>query len=330
MAVESVRVANLRDDLPFGAKVLGVTRDNLKEASTRALIKQAFDDRGVLVFEDVEQSPLMQLAISDVLGQLKDHPVAAVSRTDQDLAPGVIDLNSDPNDRVTVEVDGKRLANWLPWHFDHAYNNELNRAGVLRPISIAPEGGLTGFADGIDLYKSLPADLRRKIDGLNVIYHLGVMIPNMRFGKPATLRDVHNCAEGIRVEEEAKKVPRAIHPAVWTRNTGEKVFHVGMLHAVGIEGHEDPEGDALLESVCQHIARNPRVYYHQWKLGQMLTWDNWRVLHCVTGCDPAYPRRMHRTTIKGDYGLGHFEKQPPAASRPWQGTLSSKQPRGGL
>jgi taurine dioxygenase len=307
MPVGNFSVVSLRDDLPFGGRVLGLTKDNLKDEQSRALLRQAFEERGVLVFEGVEQSPQMQLAISDVLGQLKDHPVAAVSRTDKSLAPGVIDLNSDPNDRVTVEVDGKRLANWLPWHFDHAYNNELNRAGVLRPIDIAPEGGLTGFADGIDLYNSLPPALRARIDGRNIIYHLGVMIPNMRFGRPATLRDVRNCAEGLRVEEEAKKVPRAIHPAVWTRSTGEKVFHVGMLHAVGIEGQEDSEGNELLEAVCQHIVANPRIYYHQWKLGQMLTWDNWRVLHCVTGCDPGYPRRMHRTTIKGDYGLGHFE-----------------------
>jgi taurine dioxygenase len=30
-------------------------------------------------------------------------------------------------------------------------------------------------------------------------------------------------------------------------------------------------------------------------------------LHAVEGCDPKYERRMQRTTIKGDYGLGHFE-----------------------
>ena len=39
----------------------------------------------------------------------------------------------------------------------------------------------------------------------------------------------------------------------------------------------------------------------------MLIWDNWRMLHAVSGVDPAYARRMHRTTIKGDYGLGYFE-----------------------
>ena len=48
-------------------------------------------------------------------------------------------------------------------------------------------------------------------------------------------------------------------------------------------------------------------YLHQWKRTEMLIWDNWRMLHSVTGCDPKYSRRMQRTTIKGDYGLGYFE-----------------------
>ena len=39
----------------------------------------------------------------------------------------------------------------------------------------------------------------------------------------------------------------------------------------------------------------------------MVIWDNHRMLHAVEGCDPTYERRMHRTTITGDYGLGRFE-----------------------
>ena len=49
------------------------------------------------------------------------------------------------------------------------------------------------------------------------------------------------------------------------------------------------------------------AYWHEWKLTDMLIWDNSRVLHAVEGCDPKYPRRVHRTTIRGDYGLGRFE-----------------------
>ena len=63
----------------------------------------------------------------------------------------------------------------------------------------------------------------------------------------------------------------------------------------------------LLDAVCLAIAAFPRAYCHRWQPRQMLTWDNWRMLHCVTGTDPGNVRRMHRTTIRGDNGLGYFE-----------------------
>jgi len=105
---------------------------------------------------------------------------------------------------------------------------------------------------------------------------------------------------------------RSIHPAVWTRPSGEKVLHVSLLHTDGLEGREDAQGDALLEEICQAINASAQAYRHQWQPGTMLVWDNWRVLHSVTGTDPKYPRRLFRTTIQGDYGLGRFEEDAAA------------------
>lgn len=63
-----------------------------------------------------------------------------------------------------VEIDGARLAAWLSWRYDHCYNDELNRAGVLRAIDVPPEGGMTGFADDVDLCRSLSPDLLEAIE----------------------------------------------------------------------------------------------------------------------------------------------------------------------
>jgi taurine dioxygenase len=316
MAGAGVSFLDLRDDLPFGARVRGVTHEAVQDAAVCADIRASFEDRGLLLFEDVEQTPEMQLAISRVIGELKDHPVPSVSRANEGLAAGVIDLRSDPEDgQIVLEIEGGLVHNWLPWHFDHAYNDELNRAGVLRPVVIAPSGGTTGFADGVDLYRRLSPELREQIEGRKVIYHLAYLITNLKFGRPPGMRVVRTSEESERVEAEGWTKPRALHPAVWTRQSGEKVLHVGALHAVGLEGLEDVAwADELLEKVCQEVRANPAAYYHAWKPGQMLTWDNWRFLHCVTGTDPKNARRMHRTTVKGDYGLGAFERRPEAVA----------------
>ena len=109
------------------------------------------------------------------------------------------------------------------------------------------------------------------------------------------------------MNEYAKTLPRALHPAVWTRDDGRKVMHVSPWMAEGISGQETPEGDALLEAVCQEVYGKARSYFHHWKPTDMLIWDNWRMVHAVEGCDAKYERRTLRTTIKGDYGLGYFE-----------------------
>jgi taurine dioxygenase len=301
-----IKVKPLQEDLSFGVRIGGVTRDLLQDPAVRAEIVDLFEAKGMIVFEDVEPSGEMHLALSDVFGPLKEHPNKAVTRVDGGL-PGVIDMQVKAGEGGVVELNGRRLSSWLPWHFDHCYNNELNRAGVLRAIDIAPEGGLTGFCDGVDLYKALSPELRARIEGRNVLYRLDVDYATMRFGRPQGLVEVVRKPSAQAVMDAAKDSPRAVHPAVWTRRSGEKVLHVSPWMSQGIQDEETADGEALLEAVCQEINAKAQAYFHRWNLTDMLIWDNWRMLHSVSGMDPGYSRRMQRTTIKGDYGLGFFE-----------------------
>ena len=305
-----IRISDLGEDHSFGSRVDGVTWDNLYDAGLRSDLVQLFEDRGVIVFENMEPSSKMQVELSKVFGPLKDHPTKTVPRAADDLEQGVIDMHYTPDQfdgslhGITV-VEGKPLIAFIPWHFDHTYNDELNRAGVLRAAVPAPVGGRTGFADGIELYKAFDPDLLARMEGLNAIYTLDTRLTQMRFGRTFEIKG--DLPYVVPTVEEARIFPRAIHPMVWTRADGRKVVHVSGFSAVGIEHHEDSEGEALFEEVCQEVNRKAHGYFHDWKPTDMVIWDNWRVLHSVEGCDPKYERRMHRTTIKGDYGLGYFE-----------------------
>lgn len=303
----SITIRPLREDLPYGARISGVTREVLGEEGLRQQIFDVFEDRGMIVFENVEQTGEMQVLVSEIIGPLKEHPIKTVQRADAGMVPGVIVISNDPKaDRTVVEVGGKILTTWQPWHFDHCYNNELNRAGVLRAIQIPPEGGLTGFADGIDLYNAFSPTLREAIEGENIVYALGsLLLQNARFCLPKDFKLIDPGSNGIL--ELSKTIPRAVHPAVWTRSSGEKVLHVTGWGAEGIEGREQADGDELLQAVCEEIEARVNPYFHQWQPGDMVAWDNWRMLHRGCGVDPKYPRVLHRTTIKGDYGLGYWE-----------------------
>jgi taurine dioxygenase len=313
--VAGITVRNLRDDLNFGARIDGVTWETLADESVRAEIRRVFEARGMIVFENMEPSSKMQVELSKVFGPLKDHPTKTTPRDgdSEDYAEGVIDMHHVPSDDPAnvdglVEIDGQRLARFSPWHFDHCYNDELNYCGVLRAPINAPVGGRTGFMDGIEQYKRFPQDLRDRLETLKIIYTLDTRLSKMRFG--VNFKPLGELAMTKELLKEVAIFPRAMHPAVWTRKTGEKVLHVGPWMAVGVEHHEDAEGEAFFEEVCQAINKlgeGPCAYWHEWKPTDMVIWDNHRMLHAVEGCDSKYERRTLRTTIKGDYGLGYFE-----------------------
>ena len=50
---------------------------------------------------------------------------------------GVIEMRHGRDEGGAVRVGGEVLSSWLPWHFDHCYNDQLNRAGVLRAVEVS-------------------------------------------------------------------------------------------------------------------------------------------------------------------------------------------------
>jgi taurine dioxygenase len=304
-----IQVGPLKDGLSFGATVSGISWETLKDAGVRRELAEILEDRGLILFEGVERSTPLQVELSQVFGPLENHPLKAIARVDGDNLPGVIDIHVHPDDASIVELNGRQLSCWAPWHFDSAYTKLLCRAGILRALDIPPEGGMTGFVDGIQLYEAVSPELRARFEDLEIVYDPNLLLSNLRFGMPKGWRYVRLDAGGVKLLETTQNAPRSVHPAIWTRPSGERVLHVSWQNAAGIHGRQDAEGDALLESLYQEMAAKMTPYWHQWRPHDMVVFDNWRFIHAISGNDPKYERRMHRTTIEGDYGLGRFEHE---------------------
>lgn len=312
MAGFEVRV--MEEGLPYGARVKGIGWDSLTDEAVRRDLNALFLDKGMIVFEDMEPSSRLQVELGKVFAPLKPPLTSSKRETDNGTEPlSVLDLHYNPGSEVSttngkVEMGGKELAAFSPWHFDHCYNDALNRGAVLRSPIIAPEGGRTGFLDGIALYNAFPRHLRDQLEGRNIIYVFDTRLSRMKFG--ANFRVVVE-PPGSRILAEGARFPRAMQPAIWTRSSGEKVLHVGPWTSVGLEHDETPDGDALLREVCEEINRLGGLkgcgYWHDWKPTDMILWDNWRMIHAVEGVDPNHERRTLRVTLQGDYGLGYFE-----------------------
>jgi taurine dioxygenase len=302
----------LRDDLSFGARVMGIAQGNVRDEAVRRQINDIYERRGLIVFEDVKPSEEMHLAVSDIFGPMRHHAMNATPRVAAGASSSLLDLNCHPGEADVFQVDGQIRAGWVAWHYDACYTSKLYRGGVLRALEIPPAGGMTGFADGIQLYQAISPEIRAKFEQLDIVYEAKLMFMNQRFGLPADYRVISLQQAAIDVLAKSEGAPRAIHPAVWTRATGEKVLHVSPWQAAGIAGHEDAEGDALLEALCQEIYAAMTPYWHSWKHTDLVVWDNWRMIHSVSGHEPEQVRRVQRATIQGDYGLGRFEHEDAA------------------
>jgi taurine dioxygenase len=305
-----ISVRPLSDDLPFGARIGGVTLENSTDENVRREIARVFTERGMILFEGMEPSNATQMAVSRIFGEPQVYALTDVVESSDKVDTGVVGLEYGD----VFEVDGVELVSWLPWHFDACYTDKLNRGGVLRALTIPSEGGLTGFADGIQLYQAIDPELRDRFETLNIVYHTHLMFMNMRFGMPKSYKPVSIRPMIGEMLAATKDAPRSIHPAIWTRETGEKVLHVCPWQAAGIEGMMNAEGDALFEALIQEIYAKMMPYRHRWTPTDMIIWDNWRFLHSVGGNPPQYPREMQRTTIEGDYGLGRLEV--PGSAQP--------------
>jgi taurine dioxygenase len=316
-----IRIRRLRKNLSFGAKIEGLNEETVADEGVRRQLREIFEDRGLILFENVEPSSPLQVQISKVFGPLAVQPVKALDGREPQAPPGVVEVGSDPQHSAIVEIEGQPYSGWLPWHFDDCFNSELNRGGVLRALRIAPNGGHTAFMDGIDLYRALSPQLRQQIEARAVIYSRDRRLGQLRFGRPKSFRVLQEEPLTDGVLERARVAARAIHPAVWSRQSGEKVLHVSPWMAEGMAGHADLEGDRLLEAVCQEILwlGKLRAYVHVWKTTDMLVWDNWRMLISSTGCTPPQPLSIHRTTIQGDYGLGRLEDSDQERNAACQG-----------
>ncbi len=295
----------------YGALLTGLDPKKLDEPDVRRALHALWIERGLIVFRGIEGGIDTQIRLSEIYGEPEIHPMMVgtdIKTEHRALAP----IEFDREDGNIYEIGGELRGGYLPWHFDGAYVDRINHGGILRPEVLPSRGGDTGFIDQIAAYDLLPDTLKQRVEGLSVVYSYQPDFTRAKFGSQVD-KLVRMSTLFRKGMDHPSVQTRAIHPLVYGQaGTGKRILHVSPWFADGIEGMETPEGDALLAEVIAYAIRPELMYFHKWQAGDMVLWDNWRMLHCATGIPPEETRVMRRTTIVGDYGLGRRE-EPTAA-----------------
>lgn len=170
------------------------------------------------------------------------------------------------------------------FHADSSFNDLPSKWSMLRGVVVTPEGGATETIDMRAVYDALPQRLKDRVEGLTARHNY-----------------FHSRRKaGAEVDDSAHPLApymRAEHPVVRTSASGRPALFVG-AHTQCIVGMDEAESTALLEELLAFATQPQFIYAHQWRVGDILIWDNRCTLHRGTEYDyRRHKRDMRRATI---------------------------------
>ena len=172
------------------------------------------------------------------------------------------------------------------WHADGSYGPALAKGAVYSAQVVPPSGGQTGWADMRAALDALDDELRAKVETLAA--HHSIQRGQARRGY---LHDKRNINLGP--ERNPLRPLVRMHP-----ETGRKSLMLGR-HAYCVPGMSDVESASVLDGLVEIACQPPRVYFHDWRPGDVVLWDNRCLLHCVKPWDMREPRVMWHAGISG-------------------------------
>ncbi len=307
MSLEIVALENV------GVEVRGFDITQPIDEDTEQTLIALWDEHGILVFRDQDVNPERQIAFSRIFGPLESHPIEETTSREY---PELFMLASNPEQEqyMTATYAGEEIVSRLDWHMDLHYTGKPNRGAILRAVVCAEEDGLTGFGDLARAYDALDSDTQALLEQIEVTYAFSMQRRHMRYV------DLEGYEPGPYSPRKPSDInypnfPEIAYPAVVTHPvTGRKVLEiceqflerVVAPHKAGLSNDEAIE---LLEMLVAHTRKPEFHYFHEWREGDMVLWDNWRAMHCATGTKPGIERVIHRTTIAGDATLGRVVNQ---------------------
>jgi taurine dioxygenase len=159
---------------------------------------------------------------------------------------------------------------------------------VLYALEVPPQGGDTSFCSMYAAWEQLPEALRRRIDGLRVKHD-------------GTYNSGGYVRAGVTPTDDPVAAPGTLHPILCTHpESGKLGLYLGRRRNAYIAGLPLAESEALLDEIWRYATRDEYTWYNQWRVGDLVLWDNRCTMHRRDAFDPACRRVMHRTQIRSN------------------------------
>jgi taurine dioxygenase len=288
----------------LGAEIRGMDLSQPVPDASKIKLRQAWADHLVLLWRDQKLPDVSFLQAAEIFGRTKE-PAArkfqvaggyAIGGRRVALDPRVSLISNLDENGVPVRDNGTLGSYEVIWHSDNSYV-EVPPAGSMLFAIILPTdgGGDTWFNNQYLAYDELPADLKQAIEG------------------KAQLHDASRNSAGVlrptvELPTTPEEVPGPVHPLVRVHPvTGKRALYLGRRRdwpSNYIIGMSNAQSERLLDRLWAHATQDKYAWEHQWRVGDLVLWDNRCCMHYRSEVDPTQARVLYRTVVNGEPVIG--------------------------
>ncbi len=268
----------------LGAEVTGLDLTQPLGQDDLAAVKQAYMTHHLLCLRSAPLTPPQFAAFSKQFGEPQ---LQLVRRRRNEAAPEVA-IHETTYEKPEDKPDDMQMIRLSGWHTDDSFMEEPCRYTLLQSVAIPDSGGQTRFCNVARAYAELTDAEKRRLEGLRAVHDYDTRRAPAR---PTAL-----------TQSEKAETREVIHPLVINhKETGTKAIYYNFNRTDRIVDMDRAESDALLDWVNETITRPEYRYEHEWRVGDILFWDNRGVIHSVNMDFPVGQKRIHqRVMLKGD------------------------------
>jgi taurine dioxygenase len=245
---------------PVGAQVTGLRVGPLEDGQVRVL-RALLAEHGVLVMrgQDVDDEAFTMFLRS--FGEL-------AFTAGETPVPGRPELNLITN---VGRSDPPRST----FHTDTSYVRNPPAYTALRAVAVPDRGGQTLFTNQYLAHDSLPATLRRQLEG----------------------RTITHVVTGLDLDDSQEASAR--HPVLQAHPvSGRTALYLSSpARCVEISGMPARQAADVIDFLFAHSTREDNVHRHDWSPGDVVMWDNRCVLHRADHDGVVGDRVMHRGMV---------------------------------
>lgn len=261
-----------RDLTPLVATEVRTDAETLLSGEIAEDIREILERRGVVVFPEINLTDEQQVIFTKTIGVHAPESEA-----------GVFKVTLDSNENSMADY----LRSGFFWHLDGTMDKLPIRASILSARQLSPIGGQTEWANTYAAYEALSEEDKQAIANLKARHTLEAFHSSI-YPEPTY-------AQLLEWREHASRTL----PLVWTHQSGRKSLIIG--NSIGfVEDMDRDESRLLTARLRDHTTQPQFVYRHDWKIGDMIMWDNCGTIHRAIRYPADSGRMMHRTKIKGE------------------------------